>query len=270
MPLTAHLEELRWRILKSLFAVGLGFAASYAFSDRLFAFLAAPLRARNPTPVTLIGTGVAEAFFTKVKVGILAGIFFASPVILYQAWQFVAPGLFEHEKRYARPFVAFGTLFFLLGAAFCYLVIFPVGFAFFLDEFRTLGAEPAIRMSEYLTFSSRLLLAFGVTFELPVATFFLARIGLVDHRTLLRFARYAVVLVFVVAAVLTPPDVVSQFLMAVPLLVLYFLSVGVAYVAARNRARDHSTSEPDSSSKARKSQSEPRSPGSSTTSHGSS
>lgn len=237
MPLTAHLEELRWRIIKSLGAVAGGFVVAYAFSAQLFAFLVRPVaEALGERP--LIGTGLAEAFFTKLKVAFVAGVFFATPVILYQTWRFVAPGLYEHEKRTAVPFVLAGTLFFLLGAAFCYEVVFSVGYRFFLAEYETIGVEPALRISEYLSFSSRLLLGFGITFELPVVTFFLARLGVVTHRTLIGFGRYAVVAIFTLAAILTPPDVASQLLMTGPLLVLYLASVGVAYVAARPRPQE--------------------------------
>jgi len=236
MPLTAHLEELRSRLLRSLLAIAVGFSLSYAFAERLFEFLTRPLLGLNQAgpdavPVNLIGTGIAEAFFTKLKVAFLAGIFLASPVILYQLWRFVAPGLYDTEKRYARPFVFFGTAFFLSGAAFCYQVVMPVGYRFLIEQYGTIGINPEIRISEYLTFTARMLLAFGVTFELPVFTFFLARIGVVTHQMMIGYARYAVLIIFVVAAVLTPgPDVASQLLMAAPLLVLYVLSIGVAYV----------------------------------------
>ena len=235
MPLTAHLQELRSRLIKALLAVGVGFAACFTFADWLFAFLTEPLLALNvagdaDATVNLIGTGVVEAFFTKLKVSLLAAVLVASPVILYQSWQFLAPGLYESEKRYARPFVFFGTLFFLSGAAFCYVVVLPVGYRFFIAEYATIRVSPEIRISEYLTFTARMLLAFGVTFELPVVTFFLARLGVVTHRMMLSYARYAVLAIFILAAVLTPgPDIASQLLMAGPLLVLYAVSVGVAY-----------------------------------------
>src|SRR5262249_5214370 len=185
MPLTAHREELRWRIIKALAAVTVGFIASYNFTDTLFELLARPLLTinagadANGRVVTLIGTGIGEAFFTKLKVALIAAIFVASPVVLYQIWQFVAPGLYDTEKRYARPFVFFGTFFFVAGATFCYLLVLPVGYRFFMEQYGTIGVEPQIRISEYLTFTSRMLLAFGATFELPVFTFFLARVGLV-------------------------------------------------------------------------------------------
>src|ERR1700687_281761 len=141
MPLTAHLEELRWRLIKALGAIGIAFFGCYGFAERLFDFLTQPLLALNvgqageSEVVHLIGTGVVEAFFTKLKVSFIAAIFVASPVILYQIWQFVAPGLYSTEKRYARPFVFFGTFFFVCGAWFCYALVLPVGYRFFIQEY---------------------------------------------------------------------------------------------------------------------------------------
>jgi len=234
MPLTAHLEELRWRIVRALLALGLAFGVCYYFAEALFVFLIRPLAALRPDQALIIGTGVTEAFFTKLKVSLIAALFAASPIIFFQAWRFVAPGLYDSEKRLAVPFAAAASLFFVVGASFCYWLVFPVGFRFFLAEYESISVAPQIRISEYLNFASRMLLAFGITFELPVVTFFLARVGLVTHRTLLGTWRYATVVIFIVAAVLTPgPDVASQLLMATPLLVLYWLSIGVAWLVAR-------------------------------------
>ena len=242
MPLTAHLEELRTRIIRSLLGIAVGFLLSYGFAERLVSWLLRPLTAIRPEQSLVIGTGVTDAFFTKLKVAGVAGVFVASPIVFYQAWKFVAPGLYERERRIAVPFSAAATFFFVSGAAFCYYLVFPVAFTFFLDEFTSVGISPQIRVSEYLTFTSRMLLAFGATFELPVVTFFLARIGLVTHRMMIGGARYAIVVIFIVAAVLTPgPDVASQMLMATPLLVLYALSIGIAYMVGRPAA----TEEPD-------------------------
>jgi len=236
MPLTAHLEELRWRLIRAFAAIAVAFAVCYGFSDRIFTILTQPLLGAGDQQLLLIGTGVTEAFFTRLKVTFIAAIFAASPVIFYQAWRFVAPGLYANERRTAIPFVFAGTFFFVAGAVFCYFLVFPVGYAFFLEEYRTIGVSPSIRISEYLSFASRMLLAFGVTFELPVVTFFLARVGLVTHRMLLKWFRYAIVVIFIVAAVLTPgPDAASQFLMATPLLFLYVVSIGVAWFFGRSR-----------------------------------
>jgi sec-independent protein translocase protein TatC len=242
MPLTEHLQELRWRLIKSLLAIAVGFIACYNFADALFDFLTRPLLALNAAggaqadAVRLIGTGLVEAFFTKLKVSFIAAIFLASPVILYQIWQFVAPGLYDNEKRYALPFVIFGTLFFVAGAWFCYWGVLPVGYRFFIQQYATIQVDPQIRISEYLSFTARMLLAFGVTFELPVAVFFLARFGLVTHRMMLSYTRYAILVIFILAAMLTPgPDVASQLLMATPLLILYAISIGVAFVFGKPR-----------------------------------
>ncbi|MEW6268872.1 MAG: twin-arginine translocase subunit TatC [Thermodesulfobacteriota bacterium] len=239
MPLTAHLEELRWRIVKSLVAVAVGFAISYLFADRLFEILIRPVTlAAGDQPLKLIGTAVTEAFFTKLKVSFIAGVFVASPAILYQAWQFVSPGLYDNEKYYVVPFVFFGTFFFLAGALFCYAFVFEIGYAFFLEQYATIGIEPTLRISEYLSFSARMLLAFGVTFELPVVAFFLSRVGVIDHNTLIRPWRYALIGIVVIAAVLTPgPDVASQLLLVAPLVVLYVVSIGVAFAFGNPRAR---------------------------------
>ncbi len=241
MPLTDHLEELRWRLVKALAAIGIAFAVCYYFSEPIFAFLTEPLlainrAAGNADTVHLIGTGVVEAFFTKLKVSFVAAIFVASPWIFYQLWLFVAPGLYDQEKRYAKPFVFFGTLFFVSGAVFCYYVVLPLGYQFFIDQYETIRVDPQIRISEYLTFTARMLLAFGVTFEMPVITFFLARMGFVTAGMMWRSARYAVLVIFIFAAVLTPPDIASQVLMAMPLLFLYGISILVAHLFGKPRA----------------------------------
>ncbi len=234
MPLTAHLEELRWRIVRALLAVGVAFAACYAFAEPLVTTLLRPLTQLRPEQTLVIGTGVTEAFFTKLKVSFVAAIFLSSPVIFFQRWRFVAPGLYDTEKRLALPFAIAASFFFTLGAGFCYALVFPVGFRFFLEEYQSIDVVPQIRISEYLSFVTRMLLAFGITFELPVVTFFLARLGIVNHRALIGAGRYAIVIIFIVAAVLTPgPDVASQLLMATPLLVLYGISILVALVVGR-------------------------------------
>ncbi len=237
MPLTAHLEELRWRVVRALIVVMAAFVGCYFFSDRVFELLTRPLVGLGDSRLQLIGTGITEAFFTRLKVSLIAAVFVASPAIFYQAWGFIEPGLVDTERRTAIPFVLAATLFFVSGATFCYIVVFPVGYAFFLEEYANIGVAPQIRISEYLSFASRMLLAFGITFEMPVVTFFLARLGVVDHRMMMSGTRYAVVTVFIVAAVLTPgPDIASQMLMAAPLLLLYVLSIGVAYVFGRRKA----------------------------------
>src|SRR5215510_9730993 len=231
MPLLGHLTELRSRLIKALIAVDLAFIPAYAFAEYLFAFLTQPLQQMTPIPPTLIGTGLAEASFTTLKVAFMSALFLASPAIFYQLCQCVAPGLYEHERRYVIPFVVFASFFFVLGAGFCHVVVLPVAYTFFIEQYQSISVQAALKISEYLTFTARMLLAFGVTFELPVLAFFFARVGLINHKMLLGALRYAIIVIFIVAAVLTPgPDVASPLLLAPPLLLLYVLSIGVAYV----------------------------------------
>lgn len=231
MPLTGHLGELRSCLVKSCLTVAAAFSVSYLYVEEIFSFLTIPLLRQKATGLMLIGTGVPEAFFTKLKVAFIAAVIFSFPVILWQGWRFIAPGLYRHEKSYARKFVFVGTLFFLLGAWFCYEVIFHAAYGFFLRRYQAIGVRPAIRIAEYLSFSSDLLLAFGVMFELPVVAYFLTRIGLIDHRFLIGQFRYMIILIFILAAILTPPDIVSQVLLAAPLTLLYGVGIGVSYLA---------------------------------------
>lgn len=233
MPFTSHLAELRSRLIKSFLALAVGFAACFAVADNIFAILAAPLKRLNVPEMQLIGTAVTEAFFTKMKVAFAGAIVVALPVLLWQAWQFVAPGLYEQEKRYTRAFVAFGSLFFFAGAVFSYEVLIGQGLGFLLRRYAAINVQPWIQVGEYFSISVRLVLACGVMFQLPVLAFFFARVGLIDHRFLIRHFRYAVVAMAVLAAVLTPPDFVAQIFFMVPLSLLYGVSIGVAFLARR-------------------------------------
>jgi sec-independent protein translocase protein TatC len=235
MPFTSHLAELRSRLIKSFLAVALAFAGCFAVADSIFALLAAPLRRLNIPEMQLVGTAVTEAFFTKMKVAFAGAIIVALPVLLWQAWQFVAPGLYEHEKRYTRAFVAFGSLFFLAGAVFSYEVLIGQGLGFLLRRYSAIGVQPWIQVGEYFSISVRLVLACGVMFQLPVLAFFFARAGLIDHRLLIHHMRYAVIGMAILAAVLTPPDIVAQIFFLVPLSLLYGVSIGVAYLARRRQ-----------------------------------
>jgi len=229
LPLTSHLQELRKRLVLSFIAVGAGFVICYAFSQQLFDILSQPLVEMMPSESSLIFTSVAEAFFTYMKVAFIAGLILASPFVLYQVWAFVAPGLYRHERRYVIPFVAAGSFFFAVGVSFAYFVAIPVGFRFLLS-YATDFIRPMPSMKEYLSFSIKFLLAFGLVFEFPVILVLLARIGIVDSKTLARHRKYAILLIFVFAAVITPPDVVSQVLLALPLMGLYELSILLAKI----------------------------------------
>src|SRR5205809_3189560 len=234
MTLTEHLEELRWCLLKSLAAIVLASGLCYFFSDAIFRFTVAPLRQSLRPGQSLIGTGVTEAFFIEIKVAIAGGVFFSCPVIFYQIWRFIAPGLSGGERKWVLPFVLCATLFFVGGSYFCYRVVLPVAFQYFIEQYGTMGVTPAIRIGDYFSFFFRMVLAFGVTFELPVFTFFLVRLGIWDYRFMLRSFRYAIVAIFIIAAVLTPtPDIINQCLLALPMLLLYVASIGVAYVWRR-------------------------------------
>jgi len=191
----------------------------------------APLRQNLQPGQSLIGTGITEAFFIEIKVALAAGVLFSCPFIFYQIWRFIAPGLSGGEKKRVLPFVLFATLFFVGGAYFCYRIVLPVAFQYFIEQYGTMGVTPAIRIGDYFSFFFRMVLAFGVTFELPVFTFFLVRLGIWDYRFMLRSFRYAIVAIFIIAAVLTPtPDIINQCLLALPMLLLYVASIGVAYV----------------------------------------
>jgi sec-independent protein translocase protein TatC len=234
MTLAEHLEELRWCILKSILAVVVVSGVSYCFANAIFAFVVAPLRQSLQPGQNLIGTGVTEAFFVEIKVALAAGVLFASPVIFYQIWRFIAPGLSGREKRLVLPFVFCATFFFVSGAFFCYRFVLPVAFKYFIEQYQSMGVSPAIRIGEYFTFFFRMVLAFSATFELPVFTFFLVRVGIWDYRFMLRSFRYALVVIFIIAAMLTPtPDVINQSLLAVPMVLLYVLSIGIAYIWRR-------------------------------------
>ncbi len=224
LPLTSHLQELRKRLILSFIAIGVGFILCYALADSLFDILAAPLLKMMPTGGSLIFISVAEAFFTYMKVAFIAGLILVSPFVLYQIWAFVAPGLYRHEKKYVVPFVLLGSVFFAMGISFGYFVAIPVGFKFLLG-YATDFIKPMPSMKEYLSFSIKFLLAFGLVFEFPVVLVLLAKIGVVDAKTLARQRKYAILLIFVFAAVMTPPDLISQVLMALPLMGLYELSI---------------------------------------------
>lgn len=232
LPIHDHLEELRWRLIKCAIAVAAGFVATYAFKERIFGFLVAPLARVMPENSRMIYTSLPEAFITYLKVAFFSGLVLATPVIFYQLWKFIMPGLYPNERRYVLPFILVATLFFLGGVSFAYYVVFPYGFMFFLGfQTESISAMPV--MKEYLGLVMKLMLAFGVTFELPVIMFFLAKMGLVNPQRLKQSRKYAILIVFVLAAILTPPDVFSQIMLAIPLLILYEVSIWVTRFAVK-------------------------------------
>ncbi len=237
MSLLEHLGELRSRLVRAFLGILVAFFVCYGFAKELYHYLSLPLLEVMPADAKFIYTGVAEGFFVDLKVALVAAVFMASPYLFYQIWAFIAPGLYEEEKRYVLPLSFFSAIFFLGGAAFCYFVVFPFAFVFFLS-YSTDNIVAMLSISEYLSFSLKMLIAFGLIFEMPLFAFFLARMGLVTSGKMREMRKYAVLGVFVVAAVLTPPDVFSQLLMAVPMLLLYEASIGVAAVFGRRKTAD--------------------------------
>jgi len=248
-PFLSHLEELRRRLVACAIAVGVGFVASYAFSERLFQVLIMPLKAVMPEGDRLIFTNLPEMFFTYLKVAFLSGVLMMAPFIFYQLWMFVAPGLYRHEKKYVIPFVATSTILFVGGALFGYFIVFPFGFKFFIgfsNEY--VKALPSVK--EYFSFAIKLLFAFGMVFELPVVIFFLTKIGLVTPEVLRRKRKYAILLTFVAGAILTPPDVITQCMMAGPLILLYEIGILVSVMARKKKEESlNAEEEPDRETK---------------------
>jgi sec-independent protein translocase protein TatC len=229
LPLTDHLAELRTRIFRVLVAWILGAAAAWSFSEQIFGLLLAPAVEALGANATLQAIAPTEIFFTYLKCALLAGFVFALPVIFWQIWAFVSPGLYANERNTIIPFVLISTLLFAGGAAFGYSQVFPLMFAFF-TSFDSEFVQSAWTMREVFALTTRLFLAFGVAFELPVLVFFLSVAGIVDAPTLLRGTPYAVLGIYIAAALLTPPDWVSQVFLAVPMVGLYLLGVGVAFL----------------------------------------
>ena len=224
LPFTDHLEELRTRLIRCFIAVAIGSAIAYGFKEVIFSLLTQPLLDVLPKGDSIVFTGLPEAFFTYLKVSLLAGLLLASPVIIFEIWMFIAPGLYKKEKWVMAPAIVLSVAFFTGGALFGYFLVFPFGFKFFLGfASESLKALPTMR--EYLSFASKLLVAFGVAFELPIFITLLAIMGLVTPAFLRKNRKYAVVFFFVIGAILTPPDVVTQILLATPMILLYELSI---------------------------------------------
>ena len=216
-----HLEELRHRLIVIVAGVAVGFAASYGFSQQILFFL------QRPLPTKLVFIAPTEAFLVNIKVALYAALFLSAPLILFEVWKFVAPGLYEHERRYSYPFLIISTVLFLVGGFFAYFVILPVVLHFLITQGGDLW-KPTITLSSYLAFCMKLILAAGLLFEFPVLIYFLTKVGVVTPEFLVKNRKYALLAAFIIAAVLTPPDVFSQILLAVPLFLLFEVSILVA------------------------------------------
>jgi len=233
MSFLEHLEELRKRLGWSCVAVGAAFAVALPYARRILDFFLMPIRPMlgDNRPVYL---ELTEPFMLYMKVAFLASLFLASPVVLHQLWAFISPGLYPRERRYAAPFILFGTLFFLLGGAFGYYLGFPTACRFLLSVAE--GFQPALRISTLFSFESKIILGLGLVFELPTVIALLARLGLITPGFLWRHFKYAILIIFIVAAVITPtPDVVTQFVFAAPMILLYLIGILFAHLFGRPR-----------------------------------
>lgn len=246
MSFFEHLAELRSRLMRAAIAVALGFGGAFFFVDYLEGVLFIPLRTAweslelEGVP-QLQNLGMLDAFLTDVRIALTFGLFFAGPIVFYQLWMFIAPGLYSKEKRLAVPFMLTSAVMFLGGAAFCYYAVFPFATRWFLEysmrtsETAGVNIVAQFTFSEYMRYATRLLLAFGLVFEFPLAIYFLARAGIITHKTLLRYWRISVLLIFLASAFLTPPDPITLTLMAIPLTAMFFASVGVAYLVGKEQ-----------------------------------
>ena len=237
MPLVAHLTELRSRLLRCVVAIFLIFAGLFSFAQQIYTLVSAPLRAYLPEGATMIATGVASPFLTPFKLTAWVALFLSVPVILHQVWGFIAPGLYKHEKRIALPLLVASILLFYAGMAFVYFLVFPLMFHFFASV-TPQGVAMMTDINEYLDFVLTLFFAFGTAFEIPVATFLVVWIGLVDVAALKKARPYVVVGCFVVGMVLTPPDIFSQTLLAVPMWLLFEIGLLFGRLVRRQKAEE--------------------------------
>ena len=240
MSFLEHLEELRVRLIRSLLALVVGFALCWGFRERIFHLLTEPLRTAYPG-IKFIYTGPSEALMLYMKMAFFVGIFVAAPYILWQVWAFIAPGLYPHEKVYAIPFIVAGSVFFAGGACFGHFYLFPITFRFLL-EFAGTDMTFLPKVDEYYSFYSWFLLGLGLVFQLPVVIFVMARIGLVTPGFLARQFKYAFLAAFVISAVITPtPDMVTQTMLALPMVGLYLLGIAVAWLFGKPRREPEAT-----------------------------
>jgi sec-independent protein translocase protein TatC len=242
--LISHLVELRDRLLRAVIAIGVIFVPCAMFSDRLFTLVATPLIEKMPVGTSMIATSVVAPFMAPLKLALFVALFLAMPYVLYQAWAFVAPGLYKHEKHFAVPLVVSSIVLFYAGAAFAHFVVFPLMFAF-LTTTAPIGVQVMTDMANYLDFVLLLYFAFGIAFEIPVATVLLASTGLVKVETMAKNRGYVVLGIFVVAAFLTPPDAISQSFMAIPMYLLYEVGIVMSRLLLKKRQEQQNRSDDD-------------------------
>jgi sec-independent protein translocase protein TatC len=235
MSLTEHLIELRKRLIRSVIILFIGFGVCYYYKDWVFDIITKPLTRVLPKNGYLIYTGLTEAFFVYMKLAFFASLIITSPFILYQIWKFISPGLLLKEKKYVVPFVLSSSLLFISGVLFGYFIALPPAFEFFVS-FNNKYLQAMISFKDYLSLFVTFLLGFGLSFELPIFIFFLTKLGIVNAKMLSKQRRYAILVIFIAAAILTPsPDALSQILMAIPLMFLYEVSIFVARFAEKKK-----------------------------------
>jgi len=242
MPLMDHLRELRRRLLIAISAIVIAAFFAYGVSDSIFYVLCKPFF-DSFSDGTLIGTGPADAFLLKIKMAIVSGAVLSSPIVFYQIWLFISPGLRTEEKKLVIPFLLSTTSLFLVGMSFCYVAVLPVAMQFFSEQYGSIKINPTIRITEHISFMAQAILAFGLIFEMPILAYFLGRFGVVTSAGLIKGTRIAIVVIFILSAILTPPDVLTQFLMAGPLLILYGLSILVVKYAENSYEKTSSDKE---------------------------
>ena len=246
MPLISHLTELRTRLLRCVAAIFLIFAGLFSFTQKIYTLVSAPLRVYLPEGATMIATDVASPFLTPFKLTMMCSLFLAMPVVLHQIWGFIAPGLYKHEKRIAVPLLVSSIILFYSGMAFAYFLVFPLIFHFFASVTPE-GVSMMTDIASYLDFVMTLFLAFGVAFEIPVAVVLLVWIGIVDVKWLKKMRPYVIIGCFVVGMILTPPDIFSQTLLAVPMWLLF--EIGVICSGMIAKRGDHPDDETDDDKK---------------------
>ncbi len=231
-----HLEELRKRIIYSIIIIIIGFLASWVYSKKIYEFIAMPVL-RFLKDGKLAYTSLTEPFMMYIKLSFLASLFLTSPLLFYQFWKFISPALEKREKKFAIPFILFSTIFFLIGGWFGYKIVFPYACKFFLDIGKDFTA--VITVSQYLSLATKVLLGIALTFELPVLIFFLSRFGIVTPRFLLKYFKYFILIAFIIAAVITPtPDMITQSVIAVPLIALYAIGIVIALIFGKKKKKN--------------------------------
>lgn len=242
MTFLEHLGDLRKRLFHSFLAIIFTIFPAWFFHEQIFEILARPINQYLPEGETMAVTRLPEAFMVYIKVSFLAALFVASPYIFFQFWKFIAPGLYQREKKYVIPFVFFTSIFFISGAAFAYFIVFPFACRFFLNM--SADFELVIKIDEYFSLALKVILGIAIVFELPTLVFFLSRMGLITAKWMAKKFKYAFLAIFIIAAIITPtPDPITQSIVAVPMLALYGISIGIAFLSEKRKKEKAKESE---------------------------